>query len=166
MLGEGFRLAPELLDAQEESLVIRPKQNNDISLCANVNAFSRVSVWTSEAYTWYKLHSRFHQRKSVLRSGLWLLEGCLRCIVQFILAIVQIVILPPCSFCDGLFYPPFPHIVGGDKVAPPSGPAGPGPSLPWDLPRQFIKKHLRATSRTTCPLAFLGYCGTWGWKSS
>ena len=54
--------------------------------------------------------------------------------------------------------------MGGDKVAPPSGPAGPG-TLPWDLPRQFTKKHLRTTSHTTCPLALLGY-GTWGWKSS
>ena len=136
-----------------------------------MNAFSRVCRYVclrlrhgmSEM-----LHSCFHQRKSkaVLRSGVWLLEGCLRFIVRFFSAIDQMVILTPCSFCNSLSYPPFPHIVGGDKVAPPSGPAGPDTSLPWDLPRQFIKKHLRATSRTTCPLALLGYCGMWGWKSS
>ena len=136
-----------------------------------MNAFSRVC-----RYVCLRLrhgmsempHSCFHQRKSkaVLRSGVWLLEGCLRFIVRFFSAIDQMVILTPCSFCNSLSYPPFPHIVGSDKVAPPSGPAGPDTSLPWDLPRQFIKKHLRATSRTTCPLALLGYCGMWGWKSS
>ena len=45
----------------------------------------------------------------------------------FFSAIDQMVILTPCSFCNSLSYPPFPHIVGGDKVAPPSGPA-PGPT--------------------------------------